>query len=109
MTAFTITVSPTGQAQAIYVDSPELVALMEALGPAQITRASAVEPTDDNRWTADMAASGGPVLGPFDRRSEALAREVAWLRRNLKSPLGRRRACTRSEERRPGGVQGDRP
>ena len=36
-------------------------------------------PTPDGRWTADMTPVGGPVLGPFDRRSEALEAEHAWL------------------------------
>jgi hypothetical protein len=41
-------------------------------------RASHVEPVDGG-WTADMAPVGGPVLGPFPRRDQALEAEVAWL------------------------------
>ena len=44
-----------------------------------IARASHVEPDPDGRWQADLRPVGGPVLGPFDRRSEALAAELAWL------------------------------
>ena len=33
---------------------------------------------------ADMAPSGGPVLGPFPSRAEALAAEAAWLADHLK-------------------------
>ena len=107
MTTFTVNVRPTGKAQAIYVDAPELVELMQALGPTRIRRASSVEPTDDNRWTADMAASGGPILGPFDRRAQALAAEVSWLRQHLKSPPGRPgERHISAEVQRPGGVQG---
>ncbi len=35
------------------------------------------------RWIADMARSGGPCLGPFDSRADALAAERAWLRDNI--------------------------
>lgn len=49
------------------------------LGQTSIRRASHVEPTADNRWTADMGPSGGPVLGPFDTHAEAIAAELAWL------------------------------
>jgi hypothetical protein len=53
-----------------------------ALGQARISRASHVEPDSQGRWIADLAPVGGPVLGPFDRRSEALEAEVAWLEEN---------------------------
>ena len=49
------------------------------LGALRITRASTVEPDETGRWTADLRACGGPVLGPFALRSQALAAEVAWL------------------------------
>ena len=38
-----------------------------------------VEPDRDGFWWADMGPSGGPVLGPFRSRSEALAAEMGWL------------------------------
>lgn len=37
-------------------------------------------PTDI--WWADLLPSNGPVLGPFNTRTEALDAEVAWLREN---------------------------
>ena len=40
-----------------------------------ITRASHVEPDAEGRWLADLTPVAGPVLGPFDLRSEALAAE----------------------------------
>ncbi|MBX3435479.1 MAG: hypothetical protein KF847_19355 [Pirellulales bacterium] len=49
------------------------------LGPAAIARAAHVEPDARGRWFADLAPSGGPRLGPFARRSLALAAEAAWL------------------------------
>jgi len=52
---------------------------LNTLGRVQIERASHVEPTDDAQWTADLAPVGGPVLGPFKHRSEALEAEVNWL------------------------------
>jgi hypothetical protein len=52
---------------------------LDALGPLKIDRASHVEPDQHGRWSADLSPVGGPVLGPFDRRSEALAAEVEWL------------------------------
>lgn len=72
-----------GTAQGIYADNPQFMAFMRALGDTGIRRASHVEPTADNRWTADMAPMGGPVLGPFDRRGEALKAETDWLRDHL--------------------------
>ena len=55
---------------------------LSALGRVQITRGSHVEPDDGGRWVADMSPCAGPVLGPFDHRSDALRAEVAWLREN---------------------------
>lgn len=59
-----------------------------SLGNATINRASHVEPTVDRetgvcQWTADLAPIGGPVLGPFDSRAEALAAEIDEVERRL--------------------------
>lgn len=35
------------------------------------------------RWQADLALCGGPVLGPFTRRADALAAEVAWIETHI--------------------------
>ena len=64
-----------GTARCIYTEEIDLA----AIGSPVITRASHVEPDQQGRWLADMGPVGGPVLGPFDHRSEALAAEVAWL------------------------------
>jgi hypothetical protein len=66
-----------GTVRCIYSEEIPLV----ALGAATITRASHVEPDQHGRWLADLGPVGGPVLGPFQRRSEALAAEVGWLER----------------------------
>ena len=49
------------------------------LGESTIRRASHVEPTIDGQLSADLSPVGGPQLGPFLTRSEALAAELAWL------------------------------
>jgi hypothetical protein len=56
---------------------------LACLGPLQIRRASHVEPDEEGRWWADLSPAKGPVLGPFDRRSVALAAEAAWLERHV--------------------------
>lgn len=68
-------IDAVGDTRCIY---SEAVDLME-LGSANIQRASHVEPTADGCWTADMGPMGGPVLGPFRHRSQALLSEQEWL------------------------------
>jgi hypothetical protein len=70
-----LVVGTDGGVRCIYDESLDL----RALGKLQITRASHVEPDSDGNWWADMGPSGGPVLGPFRSRSEALAAERGWL------------------------------
>jgi hypothetical protein len=73
-----VEIDPTGRLRFVYRD--ELQPLL-ALGTATIRRASHVEPDADHRWWADLAPSGGPLLGPFETRQAALDGEVAWLQR----------------------------
>ena len=56
---------------------------LSGLGKTTIKRASHVEATSHNEWTADMKPVGGPVLGLFSNRSEALKAEVEWLEKNI--------------------------
>jgi hypothetical protein len=70
-----VIVDRTGQVRAVYDEAFDLA----ALGRPVITRASRVEPGPDGRWYADLAPVAGPILGPFARRSAALAAERAWL------------------------------
>jgi hypothetical protein len=70
-----LVVKSDGQVRCIYGEELDLA----ALGPVEIRRASHVEPTVDGQWLADLRPVDGPVLGPFPRRSEALAAEVTWL------------------------------
>lgn len=74
-----ITVEPNGQLRFLWHDA--LAGLREQArdGRIHIERASNVEPTPDGQWTADLAPVGGPVLGPFPVRGEALDAEQRWL------------------------------
>lgn len=74
--AVDLVVTASGDVRAIYDERVDL----SRLGKLSIRRGSHVEPTEDGQWTADLAPCGGPVLGPFAVRSEALAAEVAWLK-----------------------------
>jgi hypothetical protein len=70
-----LVVAPDGSVKAIYDEALDLA----TLGRLSIRRASHVEPTPEGRWQADLRPVSGPLLGPFDRRSEALNAEHAWL------------------------------
>ncbi len=55
------------------------------LGKAEVKRASHVEPSTVDgsiKWFADLSPVGGPTLGPFDERQDALDQEVEWLNQN---------------------------
>ena len=52
---------------------------LASLGQMSIRRASRVEPDAEGRWWAELAPVGGPALGPFARRGQALEAEKAWL------------------------------
>ena len=72
----TCIIAPDGSLSFVWDDR---LACLRELGATSIKRASHVEPTDDGRWTADMAPSLGPILGPFETRGEALEAEREWL------------------------------
>jgi hypothetical protein len=71
-------IDPGGRMVCVYGEAIDL----NSLGVVSIRRASRVEP-EAGRWWADLAPVGGPRLGPYPRRSEALAAEAAWLDRHL--------------------------
>ena len=73
--------APNGAVKAIYTEEIDL----RSLGTPTITRASHVEPDETGQWFAQII--DGPVLGPFSKRSEALAAEVDWLTLNRLHPL----------------------
>ena len=64
-----------GAIRTVYDETIDLA----TFGSLSITRGSHVEPVADGRWTADLAVVGGPQLGPFAHRSEALSAERSWL------------------------------
>lgn len=73
-----IVISQTGAARAIYDETIDLA----AVGSVSIRRASHVEPDQAGHWWADLAPVGGPRLGPFEQRSNALVVEQKWLEAN---------------------------
>ena len=77
-----LVVAPGGTVKAIYDEALDLA----FLGRLSIRRASHVEPTPEGRWQADLSPVSGPVLGPFNRRSEALEAERAWLEQHWLGP-----------------------
>ena len=77
-----ILVQPDGMLRCVYDEAIDL----SALGQMRIKRGSHVEPDDDGAWFVDLAPSRGPRLGPFDRRSDALAAESRWLSDNWLVP-----------------------
>ena len=68
-------IAPTGSIRCVYGEDVNL----HQLGRLSIQRGSHVEPTADGQWTADLSPVNGPLLGPFSKRADALAAEVAWL------------------------------
>ncbi len=64
-----------GSVRCVYSEAIDLA----RLGRLTISRGSHVEPDEAGRWFADLAPVGGPKLGPFARRSDALQAETRWL------------------------------
>jgi len=70
-----LVITVAGSVRCLYAEAIDL----SAIGALSIERASRVEPNDLGQWQADLAPVGGPLLGPFPRRSQALLAEQAWL------------------------------
>ena len=64
-------IDPGGNVRCLYDEAINLA----ALGRLHIIRGSHVEPDEHGRWFA----VAGPLLGPFSRRSVAMAAEAEWL------------------------------
>jgi len=68
-------VETTGAVRCLYGEELDL----HLLGRLSIQRGSLVEPSEDGCWTADLSPVDGPILGPFNQRSDALNAERQWL------------------------------
>ncbi len=75
-----IVVEANGEVKFIYSD--DLADLIN-MGDVEVRRASHVEPIASGGWSSDMSPVGGPILGPFNLRAEALSAEVQWLQENI--------------------------
>ena len=60
---------------------------LNSLGSLTINRGSLVEPDHAGQWFVNLAPVQGPHLGPFTRRSAALAAEVDWLQKHWLVPI----------------------
>jgi hypothetical protein len=74
-----ILIDARGQVRCLYGELIDLT----LLGNLSIQRASHVEPDNAGQWWADLAPAGGPCLGPFTKRSEALEAETTWLHQHV--------------------------
>jgi hypothetical protein len=72
-----LVVQTDGTIRCLYDEALDL----SAFGRLTITRASFVEADQHGKWLADLAPVGGPTLGPFVLRSDALTAERVWLER----------------------------
>jgi len=75
----TLVVRPNGHVRCLYDETFDLA----SIGALHIRRASRVEPDSSGRWWTDLSPAGGPVLGPYPLRSEALTAERQWLEHSL--------------------------
>jgi hypothetical protein len=76
-----------------FVWDDDVAELAAEIGDVRIRRSSHVEPVATPagpRWSADLSPVGGPLLGPFPLRTEALAAERSWLEEHLGSDVERR-------------------
>ncbi len=73
-----IVVKPGGEVRCVYDEAIDLA----TLGPPKIARGSHVEPDAEGQWWADLGPVGGPKLGPYGLRTEALESELNWLNAN---------------------------
>jgi len=71
-------IDPSGRVSAIWDDA---LAELAKLGECRVERASHVE-WDGTGWRADLSPVGGPMLGSYRRRQDALAAEHDWLLTN---------------------------
>jgi hypothetical protein len=73
-----IIIQPDGNPRCVYAEVIDIA----QLGRVNIRRGSHVEPNDASQWIANLSPVGGPLLGPFALRSQALNAERHWLETN---------------------------
>jgi hypothetical protein len=73
-----LVIDTQGEIRCLYEEALDL----RMLGKLTLARASHVEPDSDGCWWADLSPVSGPRLGPFLRRSAALACEREWLEKH---------------------------
>jgi len=71
-------IDPEGNILALYQEN----LVLGELGPAEVQRASHVEPEGD-LWFVDLGPAGGPKVGGFEKRSTAIQIEVEWIEANV--------------------------
>ena len=79
-----ILIQSNGKIRCIYDEAIPL----SSIGKLAIKRGSHVEPTQDGDWIADLSPVDGPLLGPFENRSDALKAERSWLENHWLVPAG---------------------
>jgi hypothetical protein len=80
-----LVINTTGTTQTVASDD---LSFVDSLGDCDVRRASHVEAVKHDgksMWETDLFPVGGPVLGPFQTRTEALQKEVEWLDQRLGS------------------------
>jgi hypothetical protein len=72
---------PRGDDTIRFISDDKLISLFNTGRVIDHRRVSDVEPWPDDptKWMADMGRVGGPKLGPFTTRQEALDHEKNWL------------------------------
>jgi hypothetical protein len=73
-----VLITPGGELRCVYDEAIDL----KTFGRINIARGSHAEPDDMGHWFADLSPVGGPKLGPFSNRSQALGAEREWLEGN---------------------------
>ena len=76
-------VESTGTVRCVYSETLAL----RLFGRLSIERASNVEPNDQGEWIADLSPVSGPMIGPFQNRTDAIEAEVQWLREHWLIPV----------------------
>ncbi len=68
-------IEATGTVRCVFDEAIDL----NQLGRLAIRRGSHLGLTPTGQWTTDLSPVHPPILGPFVKRTKALAAEVIWL------------------------------